>query len=138
MAEKATGAAKKKKAVKAPRKEVREKPGKGHNLEALREEGEGIVAEYLELAKSMDSDMAGYRSDFNDLYDKASDKLGIKKSVLSRELKRIRAAKKAEEKEQEMAPDEREQTELFREAMEGTPFGDYAAGELAKPKVKDE
>lgn len=117
---------------KSTRKQTREAPGKGHNIDKLRKDGEGIVKAYLAKKEAMESDMAGYRSEINEIYEKGAEKLGIKKSVLSAELKRIEKAKKQEAKESGMAPDEREQTELFRSSMEGTPFGDWAAGELAE------
>lgn len=118
----------------APRRETRTNPGMGHNVTALREIGEPLVDEFLKLYEQMESDMAGYRSDINNLYEKAAGDLGLKKTVVSKELKRILARKKAEAKEKEMAPDERQQTELFRASMEGTPFGDWAAGTLAEPE----
>lgn len=121
----------------ATRKETRETPGKGHNIDKIRKDGEGIVKSYLAKKEAMESDMAGYRSEINDIYTKGAEKLGIKKSVLAKELKRIEKAKKEEAAEKEMAPDEREQTELFRSSMEGTPFGDWAAGELAPSEVKE-
>jgi anti-sigma-K factor RskA len=121
---------------KAPktRKVIRDKPGAGHNVASLRADGVDIIEAYLDKVAAMESDMAGYRSEFADLYAKAAETLGLKKSVVQAELKRILGAKKQAEKEEEMAPDEREQTELWRSAMEGTPFGDYAAGQLADPK----
>ena len=125
------------KTPKAPRKETRENPGQGHNIEALKEMGGEIVERFLNLSKDMASDMAGYRSDFNTLYDEAANSLGLKKSVLSRELKRILKNKLAEEKEREIASDEREQTILFREIMDGTPFGQWAAGQLAEAAVSE-
>lgn len=120
---------------KAPksRKVIRDKPGAGHNVASLRADGVDIVEEYLEKAAAMESDMAGYRSEFADLYAKAAETLGLKKSVVQAELKRILRAKKQHEKEQEMAADEREQTELWRSAMVGTQFGLFAEGDLAKP-----
>ena len=81
----------------------------------------------------MESDMAGYRSDINNLYEEAANDLGLKKSVVSKELKRIEAKKKAEDKEKEMAADEREQTELFRACFAGTPIEHLAGGDLAAP-----
>lgn len=123
---------------KAPRKETRENPGKGHNSADLAENAVPLVEEYLKLKEAMESDMAGYRADINNLYEKAAGDLGLKKSVVAKELKRIEARKKAEAKEKELAPDEREQTELFRACFAGTPFEGLAEGELAKPDAKDE
>lgn len=138
MAPKAKSPKKKKpKAAKAPRKETRENPGQGHNIETLKEAGGDIVEKFLALSKDMASDMAGYRADFKTLYDDAANSLGLKKSVISRELKRILKNKLAEEKEREMASDEREQTILLRESLAGTPFGEWAAGELAPPVVSE-
>src|SRR5579862_2943139 len=122
------------KAEKASRKETRENPGMGHNVAALREIGEPLVEEFIKIYEAMESDMAGWRSDLNNFYEKAAGDLGLKKTVVSKELKRILARKKAEAKEKEMAPDERQQTEIFRASMEGTPFGNWAAGVLAEPE----
>ena len=131
-------AAKKKAAAKpakkkANRKETRENPGLGHNVNDLGKTATPLVERYLKLKEAMESDMAGYRSDINNLYEEAANDLGLKKSVVSKELKRIEAKKKAEDKEKEMAADEREQTELFRACFAGTPFESLAAGDLAAP-----
>lgn len=131
-------APKKKAAAKAPkkaanRKETREKPGLGHNVNDLGKLGTPLVERYLKLKEAMDSDMAGYRADINTLYVDVANEMGLKKSVVSKELKRIEAKKKAEAKEKEMAPDEREQTELFRACFAGTPFESLAEGPLAAP-----
>lgn len=135
-------AAKKKKKAAAPkgpkrnRKETREKPGMGHNVAALRKEGEAFVKRFITLSDAMASDMAGYRSDFNNLYEEAANDLGLKKSVITKELKRILANKKAAEAEAELPKDEREQIELWRGAMEGTQFELFAAGDLAESTVQ--
>ena len=131
-------AAKKKAAAKpakkkANRKETRENPGLGHNVNDLGKTATPLVERYLKLKEAMESDMAGYRSDINNLYEEAANDLGLKKSVVSKELKRIEAKKKAEDKEKEMAADEREQTELFRACFAGTPFEHLAEGDLAAP-----
>lgn len=128
---------KKPKAAKAPRKETRENPGQGHNIASLTELGGEITERFMQLSKDMASDMAGYRSDFNNLYDEASNKMGLKKSVITRELKRILKNKVAEEKEKEMEKDVREQTELFRTAMVGTQFEMWAKGDLAASAVAE-
>lgn len=122
------------KAEKAARREVRESPGLGHNIAAIRDQGAPYVERYLKLTDAMDSDMAGYRSDINNLYEEASGDLGMKKTVISKELKRIRANQKAAAKEKEMAADEREQTEMWRAAMVGTQFEIFSAGDLAQPE----
>lgn len=118
----------------APRRETRENPGMGHNVTALREIGAPLVEEFIALYEQMESDMAGYRSDINTLYEKVAGDLGLKKTVVSKELKRILARKKAEAKEKEMASDERAQTELWRAAMAGTQFELWASGDLAEPE----
>lgn len=119
--------------AKATRKETRETPGKGHNIDALRKGGEAFVKQFIAKSEAMESDMAGYRSEIGDIYEKAAEKLGLKKSVVQAELKRILKAKKQHAKEQEMSADEREQTELWRTAMEGTQWELFAAGDLAEP-----
>lgn len=131
-------AAKKKAAAKpakkkANRKETRENPGLGHNVNDLGKTAAPLVDRYLKLKEAMESDMAGYRSDINNLYEEAANDLGLKKSVVSKEMKRIEAKKKAEAKEKEMAQDEREQTILFRACFAGTPFEALAEGDLAAP-----
>ena len=127
----------KKKAAAKPkygRKEVRENPGLGHNVNDLGKKATPFVDRYLALKASMESDMAGYRTDIKNLYEEAANDLGLKKSVVAKELKRIEAKKKAEDKEKEMAADERQQTELFRACFAGTPFEHLAEGDLAAPK----
>lgn len=114
-----------------PRKETRESPGIGHNVASLRKQGSAFVDRFLKLSDSMASDMAGYRSDFKNLYEKAANDLGLKKSVITKELKRILANKKAAEAEQELPPDEREQIQLWRGAMVGTQFQLFSEGDLA-------
>lgn len=128
----------KKKVVRAPktkskRKETRENPGMGHNIASLRTDGAAFVERFLTLSESMASDMGGYRSDFKELYEEAAGDLGLKKSVITKELKRILANKKAAEKEAKMAADEREQSELWRAAMVGTQFELWSEGALAEP-----
>lgn len=129
---KAAAKPKAKKAAK-PRKQVRENPGLGHNAAKLAEDAVPFLERYLKLKEAMESDMAGYRSDINNLYEEAANELGLKKSVVSKELKRIEANKKAADKEKEMAADERQQTELFRSCFAGTPFEAFAEGDLAAP-----
>jgi hypothetical protein len=97
-----------------------------------------LVERYLKLKEAMESDMAGYRSDIKTLYEEAANELGLKQSVVAKELKRIEAKKKAEDKEKEMAPDERQQTILFRECFAGTPFEHLAEGDLAAPDEVEE
>lgn len=121
---------------KAPRKQTRENPGKGHNIAEMRELVEKHSGAFFELSTAMESDMAGYRSDFGTLYDKVADATGLKKSVIIRELKRMKRKKKEAEQEAQMAADEREQTELWRSAAAGTQFGLFAEGELAKPAAE--
>lgn len=128
----------KKKVAKAPKKkapatkkETRENPGMGHNIAALRDEGVPYIERFLKLKASQESDMGSYAADFGNLYEEAAGVLGIKEEVLKRELNRLHKNKKAAEKEAEMKADEREQTELFRAAMEGTQFEMFVAGDLA-------
>ncbi len=118
---------------KPSRREVRENPGLGHNVNDLGKLATPFVDRYLALKTAMDSEAAGYRSDIKTLYEEAANELGLKKTVVAKELKRIEAKKKAEDKEKEMAPDERQQTILFRECFAGTPFEALAAGDLAAP-----
>jgi len=113
-------AEKKPKAAKANRKETRESPGAGHNLASLRAQGADFVERFINLSDAMASDMAGYRSDFKNLYEEAANDLGLKKSVITKELKRILANKKAAEAEKDMPADERQQQ-----------FEMFAAGDLA-------
>lgn len=59
----------KEKKPRAARKETRENPGVGHNVASLRKQGSAFVERFLTLSDSMASDMAGYRSDFKELYE---------------------------------------------------------------------
>lgn len=138
MAAKKKAAAKKApKKPRAGRKEVRENPGAGHNLATLGEKAVPAVERYLALQASMESDMAGYKAEFAKLYEEEAGNLGIKQAVLQKELKRIGANKKAKDREKEMKKDEREQTELFRACFAGTPFAEFAEGDLAEPENDD-
>jgi hypothetical protein len=127
---------------KASRREVRDNPGMGHNIATLRDEGVPYIERFLALKASHESDNAGYAADFGKLYEEAAGVLGIKATVLKFELNRLHKNKKAAEKEAEMKADEREQTELFRSAMEGTQFEMFTAGDLADaaavPEAADE
>lgn len=122
------------KATKAKRKETRENPGIGHNIASLRTAGAEFVERFLKIHEAMDSDMGGYKSDFANLYEEAANDLGLKKSVVTKEFKRILANKKAAEKEAKMAADEREQSEMWRAAMVGTQFELWSSGDLAQPE----
>lgn len=124
------------KAKKKGRRETRDNPGAGHNLETMQAESGEVIADYLDLSEKMASDMAGYAADFATLYEKGANTLGMKSSVLQKELKRILAKKKAAEKEAEMAKDEREQTEMFRAAQVGGQYEMFAEGDLAAPSEK--
>lgn len=126
----------KKKAVakkKATRKQVRENPGPGHNASALTELGEAAVERFFALKTQHESDMAGYASDFAKLYEEEAGNLGLKQTVVNKELNRLWKNKKAQDREKEMKKDEREQTLLFRECFKGTPFEELAEGDLAAP-----
>lgn len=136
MAAKKKAAAKK--APKASRKEVRENPGLGHNVNDLGKAAAPLVERFLALKKTQRSDMSGYAADFKTIYEEAANDLGLKQSVVAKELKRIDAKKLAEEKEKEMAADERQQTILFRQCFAGTPFEHLAAGDLAAPDEVEE
>ena len=81
----------------------------------------------------MDSDMAGYRSDFKNAYEAAANDIGVKKSIIIKEFKRALKIKRELEKERMLAQDERDTIEALRTAMDGTPMGDYFAGMLAEP-----
>lgn len=128
------------KTPKAPggRAETRENPGKGHNVAALRDIGVDFVARFLKLDEQEQSDAAGYRADKKNLYYEASNALGLKSTVVQKELKRILANKRAKEKEAEMEAAEREQTELWRSAMAGTQFQLFSEGDLASPETGDD
>lgn len=137
-------AAKKKKAAappkkkKATRKEVRENPGAGHNAAALTELGTAAVERFFALKAAHESDMAGFASDFAKLYEEEAGNLGLKQTVINKELNRLWKNKKAADKEKEMKSDERKQTELFRSCFAGTPFEEFAEGDLAAPEGTEE
>lgn len=129
-ASKKKAAPKKAAAPKTSRKTTRENPGMGHNLTTLRKEGSKIVAAFLALTETMRSDLAGYRDDFATIYENGANQLGMKESVLKKELKNILNQKDAEARDEEMDKAEREQTEMFRAAMQDTKYAKYAQGEL--------
>ncbi len=116
--------------AKKGRREVRDNPGLGHNTAEFREKSGPIIEAYLDLKARMESDMAGYRADINILYEESANDLGMKKTVLAKELKRIERAKKEEEKAKKMDEAERAQTELWRSAQVGTQWELFAAGPL--------
>jgi hypothetical protein len=104
----------------------------GHNLKKLREEGVPFMQRLFALQEQMEADAGGYRVDFKNLYDEASKGLGIKAAIIKEEFRRMLRRKKEEAKERELAEAERDQIEAFRAAFDGTEFGAWAAGELAK------
>lgn len=115
------------------RKEKRE-AGMGHNLTELRKKAEPMMKKLLKLQDDMDGDAAGYRSQFAKEYEKGAEALGCNKSVLVSEFRRLNRNRKEAMAEQEMDDDERAEREALREALSGTPFGTWAAGDLA-PKL---
>lgn len=120
------------------RKSRRDGPGMGHNLTELRKKAEPAVKEIMKKFDEMDSDMGGYRSEIKALYEKHADKIGMSKTALRKEVKRIRDRKKEAAYEQELEAEIREEIETFRAALEGTPFAEWASGELAKSAVSAE
>lgn len=155
MAKKKTATPKKKKAAKpkprlpmkgdapgktaaAPksRKEQRAS-GMGHNLAEIRRAAMPAMTRLFALQASMDKDAAGYRSDFATVYEEEAKNIGVKKAVLIKEFKRALRAKREEEKELMMDAQERNEAETLRAAFDGTPFGKWFEGEIAKPKDGD-
>jgi len=132
MAESVKGAAKPKDKEKKPKAAASEN-GLGHNLDVLRKKGGAAMERLFKLQKTMDSELAGFRSDFAHAYEEEAEKLGMKKGILIKEFKRALAKKRQEEKELMMEKDERESVEALRAALEGTPMGKWFEGELARP-----
>lgn len=124
MAEKATPekAAKPKK-EKAPKKPV--------DLDNLRKKLAPFAKDIFTAYEAMEQDHGSHVLTINHKFDKAAENTGFPKSLLRSEIARMRRKQKEEEKEQSMAEEEREDIERFRDAMEGTPFGKWAEGELA-------
>ena len=145
MAEKLNGAGKKPakdkkskdKAPAANRKAVTAGAASlGHNLKKLRDEGVPFLKRLFDLQEQMDFDTAGYRVDFKNLYAEAGKALGIKSALIKSEFARMKAKKKEEELEREMAEADRDQVEAFRASLEGTPFGAWAAGNSPKARLR--
>lgn len=122
------------KAAKKSRKAVREDSrGMGDNINAIRKLAEPFMKRLFALQERMESDMGGYRSDFGELYEKASNEIGCKPAVLKREFRRALARKKELEAEADMDSAERDQVDALRVSMEGTQFEMFFVGDLALP-----
>lgn len=109
-----------------------------HNISEVREELEKGVNRVIKLHDDMGSEIGRYRSDIGHALEKVSDATGIKKSVIAREVRRIIRVRNERESEAEMALAEREQTILFRHALEKTQLELFSAGELAPSVVEVE
>lgn len=131
MAESVKGADKAKDKKSAADKKKERVAQLGHNLEVLKTKGEKGMKRLFKLQDTMDSEAAGFRSDFNVAYEEISDELGIPKKLIMGEYKRALKIKRQKEKEMMLEPSERETIEAFRTAMEGTPMGDWFKGGLA-------
>lgn len=118
---------------KSRKKTDEESGGMGSNLTAIRKAAVPIIERLFELQQTMDSDMGGYKADFATIYEEGANSIGCKKSILKKEFKRLLAAKRQQEAEEELTGPERDQIEAFRAAMDGTPFGAWAEGKLAEP-----
>lgn len=107
-------------------------PGIGHNITAIREKAEPIFERLAKLKEQQLTSAAEYRNDFKDLYERGSNEIGCSRKVLRREFNRYYAKVKEEQEDMELEAAEREEIENLRAALDGTPFGTYVAGELAK------
>lgn len=86
----------------------------------------------------MDSDMAGYRTDFKNAYAAHAEKLNIRVSVLKDEFRRANAMRKQIEKEKAYDDIERQQRETLRAAtlnmqLNGAPLFEWFNGTMAAP-----
>lgn len=128
MAEKATGNTKGATAKK-------QLPAKTHNLDEVRKKLAPFVKAITDAYDKMEEVHGSHVLTINHKFDTAAEATGLPKSLLRKEIARIRRRIKEEAREQEMSEEEREDTEKFRDAMDGTPFGVYAAGQLAQGKT---
>ncbi len=132
-AKKPAAAAKPKPDKKQTRKQTTQGAGLGHNITEIRAQATPFFEKMFNLQADMDSDAAGYRSDFKNLYEEAANAMGVKKSVVIKEYKRALRNKREQEKERMMDAQERDTAETLRAAMEGTPMYEWFAGQIAKP-----
>lgn len=112
-------------------KKARAPAPKGHNLDDLRKKLAPFTKAIFEAYDAMETDHGSHVLTINHKFEKAAESTGFPKSLLRQEVARMRRRKKDEEREKAMADEEREDIERFRAAMDGTPFGAYAAGQLA-------
>jgi hypothetical protein len=120
-------------AKKATRKDVSDGASKmGDNIGAITKASVPAMKALLALQERMESDLGGYRSEFDELYEKHSKAIGCKKSILVGEFKVILANKRRMEKEAEMAQADRDQVEAIRASFDGTLFENFSGGELAE------
>lgn len=105
----------------------------GRDLSNLRATAEEEFSELFKMQEDMESDMAGYRSDFAKSYDKTAEKLGVKKGFIIKEFKRALKIKREIEKEKMLTNDEVGEIEALRDMFKGTGFGDFFAGKVARP-----
>lgn len=116
-------------------KKEKKGPGMGHNINIneMRKRAEPAFAEILAKFKDMEEDAGSYRSDIKNLYEKHAGEIGIPAKLLREEVAKLRQAQKREAKEMELAADDREAVETLRQALKGTPFGNYLDEKLPKP-----
>lgn len=118
----------------APKKKEKG-PKKTHNLDDLRRKLGPYVKGITDAYDAMEEDHGSHVLTISDKFNKAAESTGFPVSLLRREISRIRRNIKDEKREQELKPDERQEIEQFRAAMDGLPMGKYAAGQLAKGKA---
>jgi tryptophanyl-tRNA synthetase len=106
-------------------------PPKEHNLEALKKVMAPEINKILALIDTMESDAGSHREKIKQGYDAGASATGLPKKVLQREIARIRRNRKERAEELEMSEHERNDIELLRESLEGTPLGTFAQGKLA-------
>lgn len=147
MAEKATGNGKAKGAEKPPKKTPEEKKAareaekaqtaaaRKHALDNLRKKLPECVTDIIKMYDKMEEVHGSHVLSISHKKDNAAEITGIPKGILSREIARIRRKQKEMAREAGMSDEEREDVERFRDAMDGTPFGKYAAGKLAEASV---
>lgn len=109
------------------------KPGKGHNRAQLKKLLAPFVPEIFDAYQKMEEVHGSHVMKINRRFDKIAEETGFPKAMIRSEISRARRRMKEEQKEKEMDDELREENEALREAFQGTAFGSYFEGLLAKP-----
>lgn len=104
----------------------------GHNLEDLKKKMAPALGDILKAFDHLDSVSGDARNKIKDAYDTAASKTGVSKRIIMREVNRIRRRQKERAEEIEMKDQDRDDIEALRAALDGTPLGKFAEGQLAQ------